>query len=153
MGIESTVINVSSDNIRILRPGAITQTIVESIVGRPIGRKYIEEGVPEAPGMKYRHYAPAVPVEVLTREEIIVRYDELAAKRVNPVILTLGNSAFYGDRELINLGLSTNDAARALFKALREGEKSYSYILSEDFSDDGGIGSSVMNRLNKAAKK
>jgi L-threonylcarbamoyladenylate synthase len=152
VGIESTVIDVSSDNVRILRPGAVTKDMVEKVIGKTVGTKYAAEVAPEAPGMKYRHYAPGVPVEILPPEDIKIKYDELLKQKIRPVILTL-KVEFYGARNLMSLGENTKDAARALFKALREGEKNYDYILSEDFSDGGGIGSSLMNRLNKAAKK
>lgn len=81
VGLESTVLDGLHDdgNIRILRPGGITveqieQTLKRAHSGHPIPRVLVHrrdfcdhtiEQAPTTPGMKYRHYAPAVPVTLL----------------------------------------------------------------------------------------
>ncbi len=69
IGIESTVVDLTSDQIVILRPGMITADEIEEVIGQSvvIGG---EGSVPKAPGMKYRHYAPEVPIRLVIAEEV-----------------------------------------------------------------------------------
>lgn len=77
VGIESTVLDLSGDRPRILRPGVIGRQEIEAVIGEigvevstvehRIGEPDVE--APRAPGMKYRHYAPAVPVQLVISDE------------------------------------------------------------------------------------
>lgn len=62
IGIESTIVDLTGDVPTILRPGYITKTMLEQIIGAvAIDRALIEPDPnlrPKAPGMKYTHYAP-----------------------------------------------------------------------------------------------
>lgn len=62
IGIESTIVDLSGDIPTILRPGFITRSMLEQIVGTvEIDKALIEPDPnlrPKAPGMKYTHYAP-----------------------------------------------------------------------------------------------
>ncbi len=62
IGIESTIVDLTSEVPAILRPGYITQEMLEQIVGKVVLDPALEnpkEGIrPKAPGMKYTHYAP-----------------------------------------------------------------------------------------------
>jgi L-threonylcarbamoyladenylate synthase len=65
VGIESTVLDLSMDVPRILRPGAVTREQIESVVG-PIDVAVkalpVEAGSPAvSPGQHERHYAPRTP--------------------------------------------------------------------------------------------
>lgn len=62
IGIESTIVDLTGDVPAILRPGFITKSMIENIIGSVI----IDPALvspdpnlrPKAPGMKYTHYAP-----------------------------------------------------------------------------------------------
>ena len=63
IGIESTIVDMTSNPPVILRPGYITKAMLEEVIGE-VGLdptllvKPTEDMRPKAPGMKYRHYAP-----------------------------------------------------------------------------------------------
>lgn len=57
VGLESTVLDLTSDHPRILRPGGISRGEIQSVVGDPLGVK-LPIGVRNSPGMYPRHYAP-----------------------------------------------------------------------------------------------
>ncbi|HVZ40386.1 MAG TPA: L-threonylcarbamoyladenylate synthase [Candidatus Kapabacteria bacterium] len=65
IGIESTVVDLTNDVPAILRPGTIPAAALEAVLGRPLRSAGRGEEAPRAPGMKYRHYAPAVPVRLV----------------------------------------------------------------------------------------
>ncbi|HZK29294.1 MAG TPA: L-threonylcarbamoyladenylate synthase [Clostridia bacterium] len=70
VGLESTVIDLTSDPIRILRPGKITAGNIFEQTGIPVvswQEKTDKEknGRPSSPGTKYRHYAPRARVVIV----------------------------------------------------------------------------------------
>lgn len=65
IGVESTILDMSTDRPTLLRPGAITlEDLMEVLGEKPeidptlLGKKMEDGFIPKAPGMKYRHYAP-----------------------------------------------------------------------------------------------
>lgn len=73
VGIESTVLDLSHREPRILRPGLITPDDLAPFLGTtPLivdPAPGIDMTAPGAPGMKYRHYAPEIPIEIVLLEE------------------------------------------------------------------------------------
>ena len=69
IGLESTIIDLTSDVPTILRPGAITKEMLERVIGRvEIDSALLiedEEQKPKAPGMKYKHYAPKADLTIV----------------------------------------------------------------------------------------
>jgi L-threonylcarbamoyladenylate synthase len=70
-GMESTVIDlVSFDRPTLLRYGVIEKEGIEQLLGLDVG--VYTSGPRTSPGMKYRHYAPDIPVSVFSdREEFV----------------------------------------------------------------------------------
>ena len=65
VGLESTIVDLSEERPRLLRPGGITPEELKEVLGDLIVDKAVTAEVakgetPKAPGMKYRHYAPSV---------------------------------------------------------------------------------------------
>src|SRR5699024_6138673 len=62
IGVESTILDMTSVPPVILRPGAVTKEMLEEVVGEvDIDKTILSDDsteIPKAPGMKYRHYAP-----------------------------------------------------------------------------------------------
>ncbi|MEN2259631.1 L-threonylcarbamoyladenylate synthase (plasmid) [Paraclostridium benzoelyticum] len=69
IGLESTIIDMSTPDPVLLRPGAISVDEICDIIPNLIYKKDLlsveDSEVPKAPGMKYRHYAPDVPVTLV----------------------------------------------------------------------------------------
>lgn len=69
VGVESTVVDMTGEWPKILRPGAITEEMIAEAVGCAETDGATLHGLaagerPRAPGMKYRHYAPKAPVQL-----------------------------------------------------------------------------------------
>lgn len=71
VGLESTIIDVSGELPRILRPGMITAVEIEQVLGQPIAmtRQDTPSDV-RAPGMHHLHYAPMTPVHLMCLAEL-----------------------------------------------------------------------------------
>ncbi|MDR1253399.1 MAG: threonylcarbamoyl-AMP synthase [Oscillospiraceae bacterium] len=66
IGLESTVITLATNPPCLLRPGAVTQEQIESLIGRidvhPSVNSFQSGFKAFSPGMKYKHYAPKAEV-------------------------------------------------------------------------------------------
>jgi len=70
IGVESTVLDITGDSVKLLRHGGTPKETIEKLIGA------VEEGSPEggvfvSPGQLKSHYAPKIPLRVFPREEII----------------------------------------------------------------------------------
>lgn len=64
VGIESTVVDLSDDLPRVLRPGHIDVEALERVLGCEVLAEP-GEGSHRSPGTRYRHYQPRIPVVLL----------------------------------------------------------------------------------------
>jgi L-threonylcarbamoyladenylate synthase len=71
VGLESTVLDLSTDKPCILRRGAISQKQIEDCLGQGIDTKSFDEHAPRSPGMMRKHYAPTKPVHLFKRDEAL----------------------------------------------------------------------------------
>ncbi|MBE3562843.1 MAG: threonylcarbamoyl-AMP synthase [Hydrogenibacillus schlegelii] len=73
IGLESTVLDVTRRPAIVLRPGAVTVEMLEAVLGDGAvvdPAAPLRDGeAPRSPGMKYRHYAPDVPLALLDLED------------------------------------------------------------------------------------
>jgi L-threonylcarbamoyladenylate synthase len=87
-GIESTVVDVTRDPPRLLRPGLITVTSLEAELDEVTRGGADEAGALPSPGMLARHYSPQTPLEVV--EEVEARARELIAKGRRVAVVSHG---------------------------------------------------------------
>ncbi|QGQ93464.1 threonylcarbamoyl-AMP synthase [Paenibacillus psychroresistens] len=164
VGVESTVIEVVDGRIHLLRPGGITKeqltafgTVLEA------GAQDIEAGIaaPKSPGMKYAHYAPQGILTLVkggSIEQVALQIQHMIdlaqAMGHSTGILTYSEhkNRYHADLVASCGSLAQPDStAHELFAALRSfDDANISFIVAEAFADKG-IGSAVMNRLEKAA--
>lgn len=164
IGLESTIVDLTEEAPVILRPGYITQEMLEEVLGKvEIDRGILPEGsniAPKAPGMKYRHYAPKAELTIVagTEDAVVRRINELlqAAEKCGKrsgVIATDATKAQYHATVVKSVGDRRREAetARELYRVLREfDEEEVDVIYSEAFAEKG-LGQAIMNRLLKAA--
>lgn len=166
LGLESTIVDLSGGSPVILRPGCITKSMLESVIG-PVGvdpavlNKHPDKNmIPKAPGMKYRHYAPEGELTIFEgdTETVIDTINQKAkekqesGKRVG-VIATDETKSLYRYGEVKTIGSRKEEAsiAAGLYAILREFDELHTeYIYSECFAENS-LGHAIMNRLLKAA--
>jgi len=148
-GVESTVIMFREEDIVILRPGAFSAEDIKKIFGMKVTVSSNLEGAPRAPGMKYRHYAPAKKMFLADSKEYI---QQKCRERGNFVVLCSYELSKEIDCPTIVLGSRKDlyEVARNLFPSFRKLDKSvYEYGIIESF-EERGIGLAIMNRIRKA---
>lgn len=157
VGLESTVLDCTGDHPVILRPGAITKEMLERVVGKVIEvdkSLHSQSAKPRSPGMKYRHYAPEIPLILLPTEIEKVEHILQTYKKENKRFVLFGRPAFMEHFTVENKVILSEDlleVARHLYDYLRMYKKvDTDMILFESFTEEG-IGQAIMNRLKKAA--
>ncbi len=164
IGLESTIVDMTSDIPMILRPGYITQEMLSKVVGEVDMDITIFDGntnqAPKAPGMKYRHYAPkgdlvlveGSPQDVVKyiNEQTLLHHQK---GEKTGVIGTSEHISQYQADSIKDAG-SRDDplsVARQLYTFLREfDDEDVKFMYAESF-EGTALGQAVMNRLLKAA--
>jgi L-threonylcarbamoyladenylate synthase len=151
VGIESTVLTLESDIPTILRPGGITIEMLIDVL--PKVRNHTGEvRVAEAPGMKYKHYAPSCD-ECIMFENVVkgAEYYDKQVKDGKKVVMVVTSDKLesVGERNFVDMGKTGEEVAHNVFRILRDCEKQYDCILVEKLPENG-IYASVMNRLVKS---
>ena len=162
VGIESTVIDMTSNPPMILRPGGVTYEELKTIIPNvTIDNTTIDANdstVPKSPGQKYRHYAPKADAYCFAGnlegvvKEVNKRIQENPGKKIAVLATEETMGDYKGADLVINLGSRENmeEIAHSLFDALRRcDEENIDIIYAEGF-DFRGIGAGIMNRLLKA---
>lgn len=156
-GVESTVLDMSVEQPVILRPGAVTQNDIETVIGQIANSRNVHlsaKDTPKAPGMKYRHYAPEAKVQIVDNNwDQVINWIERQDKQVG-IMATESIIKKYNwpqNTMIFSLGKDIKSASHYLFDGLRYfDDKKISNILVQSFSNDG-IGAAYMNRLLKSA--
>lgn len=160
IGLESTILDMSGDRPRLLRPGAITREMIAETLGslpeEDVALKGpLAPGVrPKAPGMKYRHYAPKAPVTVVAGEPAqSAVYIQAHAQPEDGIICFDEFAPLFGAHYVEKLGPAADkgEQARHIFDALRAFDHTPVKAIWAQCPDPSGLGLAIANRLNKAA--
>lgn len=170
-GIESTVLDLSHDAPRILRPGATTLEMLREVVPTVTMATAVqrEDRAAISPGLLPKHYSPRTPLTLYEGEpahalQQLVKDAAAAIATGERVGIVAAEEDWYGLEALGALNLrraeirylgSEHDLAAIasrLYTALRELDASgVSRILTRGFATDEGIGIAVQDRLRRAA--
>ena len=159
VGVESTIIDLTVQPPRLLRPGGLPLEALESVLGevavdKAVRQKLADGEKAKAPGMKYRHYAPRAAVTVVTgtprRSAAYIR-EHLPAGA--GVICFDEYAHLFGGHIVHRLGAASDKLAQAqhVFDALRTFDDTDVTAIYAQCPDESGLGLAVSNRLKKAA--
>jgi L-threonylcarbamoyladenylate synthase len=141
-GLESTIIDLTSEKVILLRFGTITSQDVSELLQEEVYLKD-QAGKIKAPGMMLKHYSPKCKL----------RLDCIEAKD-NEALLAVGSENIPGGfKEVINLSEKNDlaEIAKNLFKSIHELEdKGYESIAVMPIKNEG-IGLAINDRLKRAA--
>jgi L-threonylcarbamoyladenylate synthase len=173
VGIESTVVECTGDDVIILRPGMLGRAALEAaLVGTGIvvrdaapsrvAHEALDVAGARSPGMSDRHYAPRAEVWLFTpdqREEMEAalrsRRDGIASGRSGgPVVGLLRTVTLAPEPDLaIRLPTDPADYARALYASLHEADaRAASLVVIEAPPADAAGWDGVRDRLTRAAR-
>lgn len=145
VGVESTIIDCTGSQPRLLRPGGIPNHKIEKVLGKSIGHKPAPSAAPLSPGMLTSHYAPRASV----------RLNAISIKPGEAVLL-FGQQLMPGaDEALASDNLSPSgdltEAASRLFSSLRRLDSSGAGTIAIAPIPMHGLGEAINDRLERAA--
>jgi L-threonylcarbamoyladenylate synthase len=163
-GVESTVVNLATDPPTVLRPGPITTDELAGVIGEVRVAEVNPEDkevIPEAPGMKYPHYAPKSPMVLVLgtpngmvdRISALGRGEHEKGLKVGVMATEETKRMYPRDWTVISVGTRFNpySIAHNLYTTLREFDNSRVDMIYAEGFEEKGILLTVMNRLRKAA--
>lgn len=145
-GLESTIVAVEGETLRLLRPGPITRD--ELVLFAPVA-ELTAGAMPEAPGQLASHYAPRTPMNLLHSPD---------APGNLPSGLRLGLLAWrepiigeFAAIEVLSRSGDLREAAATLFAKMRRlDEQALDLILAQPVPEHG-LGVAIMDRLSRAS--
>jgi L-threonylcarbamoyladenylate synthase len=150
VGVESTIVDCTGDELVILRPGGVTRELVEKVSAQKVvvGR----DGLTRAPGTLKSHYAPEATVLVVDRDDLAARATALLAADQRVAVLAPGPvPALPADVVVLDGPADSDEYARVLYARLREVDRRGVDVLLAVPPPDAGVGVAVGDRLRRAA--
>jgi L-threonylcarbamoyladenylate synthase len=150
IGIESTVLDLTTEPPQILRPGGIGPDAISAVIGRPVSAT--ASGPARAPGMLESHYAPGARVEVVgDAGTALRRADELTGAGQRVGLIAPGVAAGGDGPMILARADSPDDYAAHLYAAFRRADAQGLDVIIAVPPPATGIGVAVRDRLARAA--
>ena len=139
-GIESTIVHVSDDGLRILREGPITREDLRAVA--PL----LDDSIAvSAPGGLKSHYAPRTPL-------VLEKNPAPRSQKTGLLAFSAPREGF-AQTEILSATSDLREAAANLYGAMRRlDEAGLDLIVAEEIPESG-IGAAIMERLRKAAAR
>jgi L-threonylcarbamoyladenylate synthase len=116
IGLESTIVSCLDNQARLLRPGFITRSQLEQVIGPML----VGGPAPRTPGDRTLHYAPSTPLEIVDSDDLEVRAEEIVARDEKVAVLAM-RPPLQTQRHMtwINAGKKPDAYAHNLYNHLR----------------------------------
>lgn len=143
IGLESTVVDCTTDVPLVLRTGAITLEDLRRIIPETKLYQLRENEAAKSPGLKHRHYSPRARV-VLLNSKFEVQSSKCEA--------FIGLNQPVEEFNLIKICASVEEYAHEVFGFFRECDRENIKIIYCETVEEKGIGAALMDRLKRAAE-
>jgi L-threonylcarbamoyladenylate synthase len=137
VGVESTIIDCTGNNPHILRPGAITQAMIEEVTGLKVTDAVNEIRVS---GSLENHYAPQATVALDTTPQPGDGYIAMSDKQTPAGVIRLASPQ------------SVEEYARILYSSLRDADSQKLTRICIDQPRGDGLAIAICDRLQRAAR-
>jgi len=145
VGIESTIVDLTSARARVLRPGSIGRAAVERVLG---ALATDTSDAPRVSGTLLSHYAPRTRLVVADAERFAATLARERHRRVGVIALRAATGALAVWRSLTP---NPDDYGRALYAALREVDALGLDVIVVELPPDEPAWEAVRDRLARAA--
>jgi len=159
VGVESTVLDIAVEPVRVLRAGGISVEKLKEVIGQVKISKELEEGF-RSPGMLNSHYSPRAKLILVEKkgdaqvEEIRKLASKYTAQGLKVGIMAKEENQNKYDRfevKVIGKGSELDVCAANLFSTLRSFDKEGFEIIITEGLEEHGLGLAIMERLRKAS--
>lgn len=150
IGIESTIVDLSADRLRVLRPGAITAEDLQRVTRIAVDDTV--EPTMRSPGRMNSHYAPHARVVLATIEQVPEQIAACIAGGLRAGVLSAQRApAWPAQIPWLQLGHDPIEQAQRLYQRLREADRMELEVLIAVPPSGCGLGQALRDRLRRAA--
>jgi len=180
VGVESTVLDLTCEPPRILRPGGMAREAIEAVIGPVLGEEAgrPKKGPQASPGLLDSHYAPRTPLYLASEGGLAAAFAARAASGAargaseaargasgaarrqaallfdEAALARLGAAASaFAEIRLLSPAGSLVEAAAALFSTLHELDRLGLSAIWAERVPERGLGPAINDRLYKASAK
>ncbi len=149
VGIESTVLDLTTSPAKILRPGSVTADQLRPILGA-IDTPLLYSQT-SSPGTRSQHYSPRTPAFLISSAALV---DRLRQSSQSVVVLAIHPHRISPPHNLIAMPNDATAYAQRIYSALRDADAlNCSEILIEEPPRDAEEWSAIHDRLRRAVAK
>ena len=142
VGVESTIIDLTGQNVVMLRPGGLAKEDIEAFLNEPVLMSAGNPDLPSSPGQMLKHYAPAHPLRINvtdpTDDEFFIGFGSV------------------GENATLNLSPSGDlcEAASHLFDYLHQADEQTEFAkIAMAPIPNIGLGLAINDRIRRASYK
>lgn len=147
VGIESTVLDLTSDPPRVLRAGSVSIEQLRSVIGEVTPTRVSRQDI--APGTAARHYAPRTPAELVNTDQLRERLRHADSPLA---VLTFQPALVAPPHHAVGMPPTAQEYARSLYSALRQADAlNCQRILIEIPPGEDDLWRAIHDRLHRAA--
>ena len=151
VGVESTIVDVTKDTPRLLRPGGVAREEIERVLGRPLELATHATDV-RAPGMLESHYAPRAGLRLVAASEVFREAERRQQEGSRVVVIAPEGTPVPKDVVLLPVPSDEAGFARLLYAYLRQADALGDQILAVP-PPESGLGLAVLDRLRRASAR
>jgi L-threonylcarbamoyladenylate synthase len=147
IGLESTIVSCLGNVARLLRPGFITRSQIERVVG-PLA---VGGDAPRTPGDRVQHYAPRTPLEIVAGDDLEARAAALAGRDQKVAVLAM-RPPLHAQRRMtwINAGKKPKPYAHNFYNHLRALDRLGCVTILVQAPPAEEVWGAVLDRLQRA---
>ncbi len=142
IGLESTVVDCTSEIPMVLRSGAVSLEDLREIVPETGIYQIKNDEIVRSPGLKHKHYAPKAKVVLITNYKL----------QITNSSAFIGLNKPQGKFDLMKICSSVKDYAHEVFAFFRKCDAQKIETIYCEIVEEKGIGTALMDRLRRAAE-
>lgn len=148
VGVESTIVDIDDNKLIIRRKGGISLEMIRAVAKVEVLQRTHAHEHPVAPGQLKSHYATLTPLYTGNLPELLNRF---AGSRI--AVIGFGELAEASGYANFNLSekADTDEAARNLFRVMREADACGADVIAAALLPEKGIGAAINDRLKRAS--
>jgi L-threonylcarbamoyladenylate synthase len=151
VGIESTVLSLAEPRPTLLRPGGISRTELEAVIGPIAIVQEVQAGAHPAPGLHPRHYSPRTTLYLVANGNL--QDHDQGHEGSHGLYLQYRNPPSRANVAIREMPQSATDYAAALYQVLHHADEgNYSWI-AVDLPPSTPEWEAIHDRLQRAATK
>jgi L-threonylcarbamoyladenylate synthase len=149
VGIESTIVDLTGESPRLLRPGGIAATAIAEVLGQPLAAA--DESAPRASGTLPAHYSPKAHVKLVKRVELLETLASHKGRRLGVLALETKVPRLNAALQRVVPAIA-GDYAHALYAAMRALDAQHVDVILVETPPQSAAWAAINDRLARAAR-